>query len=408
MSPSVTNILKVALPIVVLLGGSLGAWAIIATQPELETEAPEVTEPLAQVISVQPERVRLDIRSQGVVAPRNEIDLVAEVAGKILSLHPSLVAGGFFDSGDTLVAIDSRDYDYAIVEAEGRIAEARRQLTLEDAQAEQARSEWQALGEGKAPTPLTLREPYVAEARAKLRAAEADLAKARLHRERCHIRAPFAGRVQDKKVGVGQYIQPGEKLAHIYSIDAAEIRLPLSADQLGWLDLPLGRHDGRAMTGPKVRLTAEFAGARPQWEGRIVRTEGNLDQTTGLLYAVAEVRNPYAVRAGQPPLMAGLFVQAEIEGREQADVFVLPIGAVNASQEVLLVDDQRRLHIRRLAVLRSEADRVLVRGGLAPGDRIVTAGVQIPVDGMRVRLDGDEATPAAAEPSQEPADEPAE
>jgi RND family efflux transporter MFP subunit len=386
------TLLKVVLPIAVLLAGSLGAWAIIATRPPLETETPEVSEPLAQVLRVQPQKVRLDVRSQGVVLPRNEIDLVAEVAGKVLRLHPSLVAGGFFDAGDILLAIDSRNSGYAIVEAQSRIAEAQRQLTLEDAQAEQARTEWQALGEGKAPTPLTLREPYVAEARAKLKAAEADLAKAQLQRDRCQIRAPFAGRVQEKRVGVGQYIQPGEKLARIYSIDVAEIRLPLAADQLSYLDLPLGRQDARANGGPAVSLTADFAGATRRWEGRIVRTEGTLDQTTGLLYAVAEVRNPYAVRNNQPPLMAGLFVQAEIQGKEQPDVFVLPQGTVNASQEALVVDAGERLHIRRLEVLRNEPDRILVRGGLTAGDQVVTAGIQIPVDGMKVRIDNGQPT----------------
>ena len=63
------------------------------------------------------ETVKLNIRSQGVVVPRTEIDLVPEVAGQIIQLHPSLVAGGFFEAGDILVTIDPRDYDYAIAEA---------------------------------------------------------------------------------------------------------------------------------------------------------------------------------------------------------------------------------------------------------------------------------------------------
>jgi hypothetical protein len=74
-----------------------------------------------------------------------------------------------------------------------------------------------------------------------------------------------------------------------------------------------------------------------------VRAEGALDKETGLLHAVAEVRDPYAVKTGQAPLMPGLFVNAEIVGRDQSGVFVLPSRAVNASYEVLWVDRDDRL-----------------------------------------------------------------
>ncbi|MDN5836600.1 MAG: efflux transporter periplasmic adaptor subunit, partial [Nitrosospira sp.] len=123
------------------------------------------------------------------------------------------------------------------------------------------------------------------------------------------------------------------------------------------------------------------------WEGRIIRTEGALDEETGLLHAVAEIRDPYTGKAGKPPLMPGLFVKAEIEGREQSGIYVLPPGAVNAAQEASLIDAEDRLHIRRLDILRREPDRVLVRGGLKTGDRVVVSGIQIPIEGMKVRTE---------------------
>jgi multidrug efflux pump subunit AcrA (membrane-fusion protein) len=131
-------------------------------------------------------------------------------------------------------------------------------------------------------------------------------------------------------------------------------------------------------------LSGEFAGVTHRWEGNVIRTEGALDEETGLLHAVAEVRNPYKVKPGQPPLIPGLFVKAEIEGREQADVFVLPPGAVNASQEVLLVDAENRLHIRRVEILRREPDRILAKSGLKAGERLVISRIEVPVEGMKV------------------------
>ncbi|MDN5882244.1 MAG: efflux RND transporter periplasmic adaptor subunit [Nitrosospira sp.] len=378
--------LKLILPVLVVLAGVSISWAIVVHRPPLKSQVQESETPLAQVIRVEPQTLKLNIRSQGVVVPRTEIDLVPEVAGQIIRLHPSLVAGGFFKSGNILVTIDPRDYDYAIAEARARIAEAEKQVMLEEAQAEQARNEWHSLGEGQ-PSPLTLREPQLAEARAKLKAAKADLTKARLQRSRTEWRAPFAGRVRNKQIGLGQYVQAGEKLARLYAIDVAQVRLPLATDQFAYLDLLLDQRNGKTGAGPKVILSAEFAGGLQHWEGRIVRTEGALDEETGLLHAVAEIRNPYTGKAGKPPLMPGLFVKAEIEGREQSGIYVLPPGAVNAAQEASLIDAEDRLHIRRLDILRREPDRVLVRGGLKTGDRVVVSGIQIPIEGMKVRTE---------------------
>jgi len=118
-----------------------------------------------------------------------------------------------------------------------------------------------------------------------------------------------------------------------------------------------------------------------------VRTEGTLDESTGVLYAVAEVHDPYQQKDNRPPLLSNLFVQAEIEGKAMQGVFVLPQLAMNASQEVLLVDAGQKLHIHRVEVLRNEPDRILVKDGLNAGDRLVISGIDVPVEGMTVRID---------------------
>lgn len=389
------NQLKIGLPIVLLLIGIGAAWAMMAFRPRIVTQTPTTEAPLVSVIQVEPQTIRLNVHSQGLVTPRNDIDLIPEVAGKVIQLHPDFVTGGFFNHNEVLVSIDPHDYDAAIVQAQAQVAEAKRLVALEEAQADQARDEWQALGNGT-PSALTMRKPQLAEARAKLKAAEANLTLARIKRSRCELRAPFAGRLQSKNIGLGQFIQPGDKLARIYSTDVAEIRLPLSSSQLGFLDLPLGaprtgalrQSSGQASElGPKVSLSAQFTGKTQTWEGRIVRTEGALDESTGVLYAVAEVLAPYRQKDNRPPLLLNLFVQAEIEGKTMQDVFVLPQPAINASQEVLQVDAGQKLHIRSVEVLRNEPDRVLVKGGLNAGDQLIISGIDVPVEGMTVRVD---------------------
>lgn len=129
----------------------------MALRPQIVTQAPKPEAPLVSVIQVEPQTLRLTVHSQGIVTPQHEIDLIPEVAGKVIRLHPGFVAGGFFDRDDLLVAIDPRDYDVAIAQTQAQIAEAKRQLAMEEAQSDQARNEWQALGDG-APSALTVSE----------------------------------------------------------------------------------------------------------------------------------------------------------------------------------------------------------------------------------------------------------
>lgn len=376
---------KTVFPLLLLLTAVGAAGAIVAFKPQTVEQASESTIPKVDIIRVEPQTLKLNVFSQGVVTPREEIDLISEVAGKVVQVHPGMVAGGFFTAHEVLLTIDTHDYDYAIAAAEARLAEARRVLINERAQVAQAESEWRALGEGE-PSELALRKPQLAEAEAKLQAAKADLAKAKLNRGRCELRAPFAGRVLSKRVGLGQYIQAGSVAARIYASDIAEVRLPIGTDQLAFVNLPLGRQQSKAENWPKVILRAELAGRLRGWEGRIVRSEAALDGNSGQLYLVAQVADRFAAQPDQLPLLSGLFVQAEIEGVSRENMIALPRGAVNNLQQVKLVDADRRLEIRQLELLRTESDRVVVKSGLAAGDKVVVSEMPMPVAGMSVNI----------------------
>jgi RND family efflux transporter MFP subunit len=365
--------LKIILPVIVLLLGGAGTYALIATRPVLEPEKPDHNIPIVTVIEAKPETLRLNVHSQGIVKPRHELDLTAEVAGKVTFLHSDFVAGGAFKKDELLVRIDSRNYDAAIVQAQAQIAEAKRLLATEQAQADQARTEWQALGTGQ-PSALVMREPQLAEARAKLKSAESALAQATNQRSRCELLAPFTGRFYSKAVALGQVIQTGEKLARLYATDVAEIRLPIALEQLAYLDIALNDVKQNPV---EVTLTAKLAGALQTWQARIVRTEGTVDESTGVLYLVAELK---------APLLNGLFVEADIQGKTLDNVFALPQQAINAAQQVLIVDNNQKLHSRHLDVLRTEANRVLIQNGLQAGERIITSGIDLPIEGMTVQV----------------------
>ena len=206
--------------------------------------------------------------------------------------------------------------------------------------------------------------------------------------QRTEIRAPYAGRVRRKDVDVGQYVAPGTTLATIYAVDYAEIRLPLPDDDLAYIDLPLDyRGETASNRGPRVTLMASFAGRTFEWRGRIVRTEGEIDRRSRMVHAVVSVKDPYGRGddPDRPPLAAGLFVAAEIEGRPVREVAVIPRSAVRGDDQVLVVTDDDRLHFRTIEILRRKQDRVIVASGLSEGERMCVSPLSAVTDGMRVR-----------------------
>ena len=380
--------LKIVLPVLVLVAGALAARKMILSRPPVEIRDPEVMIPVVRTIEVHPESVRLSVKAHGTVVPRTESVLAPEIAGRIIYVSPSLRSGAFFEEGERLVQLDSTDYELAAVQARSAVAQAQLRLEQERAEAAIALREWQSLGEGEASS-LLRREPQLAHAQAALESARAASQQTERNLGRTEILAPFAGRVRRKQVDLGQFVTAGTPLATIYSVDSAEIRLPLPDEELAFVNLPLNyRGDNQPLPRPRVIIRARFAGSEHTWTGRIVRTEGEIDPQTRVVHAIAEVKNPYGRGKDptRPPLAVGMFVEAEIAGHLVENIFRVPRVARRGKDRVMVVDEDSRLRFRRVEVLRSSDDKVLISKGLKAGERVSVAILESVVDGMQVRV----------------------
>jgi RND family efflux transporter MFP subunit len=383
--------LKVILPFAILGAGALIALVMVKSRAPVPTRPTVEYAPLVRVVEVQPQDLRLKVYTQGTVKPRTETRLVAEVAGTIVNVSGGFASGGFFEKGDVLVAIDDSDYRVAVATAEGVVAQARVRLETEEAQAEVAREEWEQLGTGEE-SPLATRELQLQEARAALEAAQAQLDKARRDLARTRIRAPFAGRIRTKLADLGEYVAPGVPVADVYSVDVAEVRLPVPDADLAFLDLPVDYRGAAAQeAGPEVLLYADFAGARHSWSGRIVRVEGEIDPVSRMVHVVAQVKDPYGKHGEDAPvpLAVGMFVEAEIMGRLVEDAITIPRTALRG-EKVLVLDVEDRLRFREVEVLRVDRGDAVIVGGLEAGERVCISTLEAVSDGMKVRATGGE------------------
>ena len=396
--------MKILLPILVILAGG-AAFGLLAGARNQPKTRPLIRElPSIRTAAIKAGSLRMSIRSQGTIRPRTESTLVPQVSGVITWVSDSWASGGFFARDEILLKIDPSDYELALAKAEASVAQAELRLAREEQEASVARKEWESLlkldptMERKA-SPLLLRDPQVAEARAALNAAQAGLTKARLDISRTEIRAAFAGRIRDTFADVGQFVNQGTPAAKVYSVDFAEVRLPINDSDLRFIDLPLAyRNDGAPgnQPMPEVLLYARFGGREQEpWKGRIVRTEGAIDPQSRMIHAVAQVPDPYGRSNRQrPPLAVGLFVKADISGKTFHNIAALPRKAVSEDGRVLLVEkageDQHRLVSRKAAVLRLEGTEAIIdlaASEVAGGDLICISTVEVFVEGMSITLD---------------------
>jgi RND family efflux transporter MFP subunit len=377
-------LLRLLIPLIILAFGGLAAWrlGIPVEAPKPQPAPPQVLK--TEILELQHTEYQITIDSQGSIRAHYTTTVTSQVAGTLVRLHDRFEDGAFFKKDEVLAELDPADFQVAVSAAESRLARAEAALIQEEARAKQARLNWQDLGYDEEPSELVLRVPQLKEAKASVDAATAELEQARRDLDRTKIRAPFDGRVQERAVGLGQAVGGSTPLGEIFATDFAEIRLPLAPRQLDFINLP--SHPG----DPEVPVTLTDAIAQNhdiQWEARIIRTEGALDESSRELFAIARIDDPFGLISGKPPLRIGQPVRASIRGNILKEVFVIPRHAVRGVNRIYLVDRQDpAIQRTNIEPVWSTADELVIKDGLQPGQWLATTRLPYAPDGAPVEI----------------------
>lgn len=373
--------LMFVLPVVVLGIALVSSYALVITKPVPEQiESPESTTAI-RVLTVVEDRRQLIVHSQGSVFPRTQSELIPEVSGRVYWKSPNLVTGGYYKEGELLLRIDDRDYQSKVDRSKASVKRAK----AEDEHAHFELKRLQQLVRKKLTSQsqleIALRSRRIAEAT--LQDAEISLVQAQRDLMRTELHAPFTGLVRNEKVDLGQFISRGQSIASLYASDFVEVRLPVADSQLAYLDLPLGHHgEFSEEDSPTVLVSTLYGGKHYQWQGRLVRTESEIDMKSRMVNVIARVGS--IENNDQPPLPIGLFVNAEIEGRWVEDIVSLPRAAIRNGNQVLIIDNESRLRFRDVEMLRFNLDEVLIKSGLETGELVNISPIQTVVEGMKV------------------------
>lgn len=375
----------------IILGAASAATVTLYLQRPEPVKVEVISKPLLiDVAEVVKQDVPVNIASQGTVSPRTQTTLIAEVSGRVVDVSPKFKAGGFFTAGEILLQIDDRDYKAELKRAESAVASARSNLALEKGRAQVAYRDWQKFSKGVSRNAeadeLAQRKPQLAEAQARLDSAEADLARARDNLDRTTIRLPYSGMVRNKQADIGQYVSVGSQLGQTFAIDRVEVRLPLPDDRLSYLNLPTIDKTPEQRKKTLVTLSSSQGDSVYEWQAELVRTEGVLDERSRVLFAVAEVIDPYGLNSErEAPLRIGTFVQADIAGKTMSDIVVLPRHVLRTGNQVWVVDAKNRLVNRIVGLLRTDGELAYIQRGLEAGERVALSTIPHAVAGTEVR-----------------------
>lgn len=375
---------------VLIPGVVIGAIALAVGLAQLKPEPPkredEKLDLLVEILPLEVSTERFRISSQGTVRPRTQTTVSAEVSGSIVNISPKFIAGGVFEKGEELMRIDPTNYTVAVDRAEALV----KQRKIEYDGAKQLRSKGYRA------------ESEYASSAAALASAQAELVGARRDLERTYIRLPYEGMVLSKDADIGQFVNPGTTLGVTFATDEAEIRLPLTDQDLAFVSMPVAADivQSGGADGPTVILSAIQKGKPVEWQAKIVRSEGVVDERSRVTYAVAQIDDPYQLHGDGVPLPVGTFVSAEITGTALLDVIRIPRAAMRGADQVLVVDAENRLDIRTVNVVRTDSRYAYISGGVEVGEQITTTAIEAPSNGMSVRTADSVAAEAAGDDEQ--------
>ena len=397
-----------------LAGAALIVWLLGVFAPQPETSEPPPQSPLVSTTPVEVRAGSLLVHGTGTVRPVREIELTAQVGGRLVDVSDALVSGGRFEAGETLARIDPSDYRNAVRQAEAQVTQARFQLIRAREEAGAARQDYERIRDrtGEAPEPdstelgrLVFNEPQVAQAEANLQSAKASLETAQVNLERTRLRVPFDGMVRQKQADLGAYVSPGTSVATVYGTEAVEIVVSLPSRKAAlirnlWDTMEAG-------TDLPATITTQYGGNEFAWRGRVHRVEGAISERTRTVDVVVRVPEPYnrsltvqsrmpeqgSAPAGpeRPPLAVGTYAEVDIEGQQDGSYHVVPRRAVhtrapNRPPVVWTAVGDSMLVERPVEPIQTVEEQTYLAPTLAPNTRVITTDLRVQTDSMKVRV----------------------
>lgn len=379
------RLVAVCIILVLLFAGFTASKYLLETKPKAKTKPPTKEQTLVRTMQVCPITTNAILHALGNVIPAQEIQLMAQVSGQVLYVHPNLVPGGLVRKGEVLVRLDDRDYRIVLKQKQHALAKARADFQIEQGNQIVAQKEWEVINQLNADIDpssqdLALRKPQLAKAESAILAAETDIEKAELDLTRAELKAPFDAVVKTKNIHLGSQISGQSPVATLVGTDVFWAEISLAMDKLPWVALPTATSAGSEVT--------IYSSLKAPYKGRIVSLLPELENNGLMVRLLIEIEDPLGLNSSTPtpPLPLGSHIEAEITGKIMTEVFQVPRSAVQDGNTVLTVSGDKTLQKQPIAILWKSPDWVYINNGISPESEIIISNVPAPVEGMPLAI----------------------
>lgn len=344
------------------------------------------------VISIVPETVGkgdigISLNALGTVTSLATVTVRTQISGYLQKII--FKEGDEVKKGDLLAEIDPRPYEAALAVAQGNLA--RDEALLKGAEVDLARYQKLAAQNAVPHQTLDTQVALVAQYQGTVEADHAAVKAAEVNLQYCHIVSPLDGRVGLRQVDQGNYVTPGDTngLVVITQLRPISVLFTLPEDNLPAIN-------NRLVAGATLPAAAyDRSGVRKIEDGVLQTFDSQIDPTTGTIKLRAQFAN------GDEALYPNQFVNIRLLVDTHKDVTVMPVAGIQRGVPgtfVYLVNPNSTVSVRKVELGATDGDRVEVRSGLVPGDRIVVDGADKLRDGAKINL----RTEATGTPSAQP------
>ncbi len=378
------SILRTVLPVLLIIMGLAGGYYYKSSRPEIKRKPPVKSAVVVETIEIKPGDYQGAVQVMGTVIPEKEVVLKAKVSGEVVFISPEFVVGGRVKKGELLITLEDADYRIEVGKAQSALDKALSDLAIEQGSQMIAKEELklinEASGETISATDLALRKPQLAQVKAGVKSARADLEKAKLNLSRTQVFVPFNALVIEKNVEKGSLVTSQGALCTLVDVDIFNVEAQVPPDRLAAF-----RAD--ETFGSRAFIYSGYSDQT--WEGKAVRTTGKMSDKSRMAGVLIEVPDPLGLKKEESvlPLLLEDHVSVRIMGNIFKNVFELPRNLVHEDQTVWLYADGS-LNIRKVEVVWKEDGRVFISSGIEAGDKIITSDLPAPVNGMRLQAAG--------------------
>lgn len=342
------------------------------------------TVPLVETarISAAPQTYR--VHAPGRLQPRDQLQLVGEVAGKVVSVNSELRPGGRIDKGEVILRIDQGDYAADLARAKAVLATAT--ARLEQATAERDR-QVRLADIGAAPEKAAeAANATFEDARAAVEQANAQVRIAERAVAKTIIRAPFNALVTTEQVAPGTYVAPGQPLATLISADAGEVHAGLPAEDVAAVRAAMAQKEGGQLA-VKAEPNSGSLGS-VALTGYLSEFSPVIDQASRTATVIAVFPEAFSPE-NSGLVFSGDFMDVVIEGYSETPVWRVPEGAIRQDSFVWVVSNEDDLHKANVKVIDRAGDYMLIHSGdLTGSEQVMTTVLSEETEGMKVKLSG--------------------